>query len=171
MEQLLRKTSNMLFNMNYAGMVFAAFSFMRQSEEKKDVFQNTALFHFGFYINHLLLYQLKFKAYPYHLSVQLFNDCACSVTCLPMYILWARNDYHYYFDKPEGSGNVNELKKKREKQKEFAKSTTPSGVQIIDFDEAEESDHGTASGMNQVDISQVLSDIELKRAKIRQARD
>ena len=44
---------------------------------------------------------MKFRAYPYHLGLLVLNDSACLATCFPMYALWAKNDYHNYFDKVE----------------------------------------------------------------------
>ena len=50
----------------------------------------------------MLLQYCKFRAWPYHLPLQVVNDLGCSATCLPMYLLWAKNDFHNYFDKVEG---------------------------------------------------------------------
>ena len=110
MEHILRQTSAALFGLNYAGLFCATMSFIRQSEEKQDVFKRNALAHFAFYLNQMALTQLKFRAYPYHLALQVANDKACSMTCLPLYALWAKNDYHYYFDKVDGE-DANDIKK------------------------------------------------------------
>ena len=59
----------------------------------------TAAAHCGFLMNNYLLTYLKFKAFPHHLAIQVLNDFGCFITCFPMYALWAKNDYHKYFDK------------------------------------------------------------------------
>ena len=69
MEHLLRQSSALLFGVNYAGLICATLSFVRQSEAKQDVFKQTALAHFGFYCNYMLLGYCKFRAFPYHLSL------------------------------------------------------------------------------------------------------
>ena len=55
--------------MNYGGLVCATLSFIRQSEEKQDVFKKNAAAHFAFYANQMLLGYFKFGAYPYHLGL------------------------------------------------------------------------------------------------------
>ena len=71
--------------------------------------------HFAFYANSMLLTQLKFRAYPYHLGLLVLNDLACSMTCLPMYVLWAKNDFHNYFDKVDDDGGNSARISKRSK--------------------------------------------------------
>ena len=99
MEKLIRGTSSFLFGCNYAGIVCGAISFIRESEAKQNVFKLTAACHCGFLINNYLITFMKFRAYPYHLSLQVLNDFGCFITCFPMYALWAKNDFHKYFDK------------------------------------------------------------------------
>ena len=99
MEKILRNTSSFFFGCNYAGLVIAAISFIRESEEKQNVFKQTAAFHCGFLCNNYLLTYLKFKAYPHHLGIQVLNDLGCFLVCSPMYALWAKNDYHKFFEK------------------------------------------------------------------------
>ena len=101
MEHVLRNSSAFLFGLNYAGLFCAAFGFSRESEEKQIVFKQTAIVHFGFYVNTLVISHLKFRAYPYHLALQFATDLGCSLACLPLYTLWIKTDYHNYFDKAE----------------------------------------------------------------------
>lgn len=63
------------------------------------LFKQNAALHFGFLINNFLLTYLKFQAFPYHLSIQLLNDCACFTGCFPTYAVWAYHDVYNYFNK------------------------------------------------------------------------
>ena len=60
-----------------------------------------------------------------------------------MYALWAKNDYHNYFDKVEDTTSTTTESKEKKKDEE----------------------------VNQGDIQAILSDIELKRARMRHKRD
>ena len=151
MEYILRNSSAILFGVNYAGVICAACSFIRQSEEKQSVFHYTAGTHFIFYMNQMALTQLKFRAFPYHLGLQLLNDIGCSMSVLPMYALWAKNDYHHYFDKVDGP----ESSSKKNKEKSV------DGVKIMTAEDMSDEKDGERS------IQDVLSSIEVKRAKLR----
>ena len=149
--------------MNYAGLVCAAISFIRQSDEKRDVFNKTVLAHFFFYSNYMLLGYCKFRAYPYHLSLQLFNDMACSATCLPMYMLWAKNDFHNYFDKvDDGKTSPSRASSSRGKGQTSGSDGEITLIRAEDFNKDSSEKEGDVTSKR--DIEQLLSDIELKRA-------
>lgn len=44
---------------------------------------------------------LKFRAYPYHLSVQLLLDVGNTLCCLPTYVVWAKNELQSYLVKDQ----------------------------------------------------------------------
>ena len=102
MEKLVRKLSETLFGLNYIGIICGgAFTFVKASEQKQQVFKQTALKHCGFLINNYLLSFLKFRAYPQHLCIQLLNDSACFTACFPTYAVWAHNDVINYLKPPK----------------------------------------------------------------------
>ena len=74
-------------------------------------------------------------------------------------MLWAKNDYHHYFDRIEGSESMTTLKNK-------ARASSENGVQIIkaeNFNNNDASDEDDSNDKH-AEISQLLSNIELKRA-------
>lgn len=127
MEHILRSTSAFLFGLNYCGLLFPVFTFVRESDAKQQVFQGTLAAHFLFYMNGMLLSMLKFKAFPYHLGIQVLNDTGTTMTCLPMYVMWAKADYHKYFDKVEGEKPTMVRPQQRQ-------SGSAAHVQVMDAD-------------------------------------
>ena len=101
----------------------------------------------------MLIAHLKFRAYPYHLSLQVCNDLACSLACLPMYVLWAKNDFHNYFDKVENLSDVAAKNKRAE-----------MGVGEVKLMCAEDFGSKGSAQSSRGEVEQILSDIELKRA-------
>ena len=97
-----------------------------------------------------------------------------------MYALWAKNDYHHYFDKVDNTiGNSSDENPLTATKRQVKKAE--SEVKILsaeDFTKAQDDDdnnkeaaEGKDGSGSKSDIEQMLSDIELKRGKMRQARD
>ena len=94
MERVVRKLSETMFYANYVGIVVGgAFTFVKASDKKQSVFKKTAAIHCTFLFHNYLLSYLKFRAFPYHLSVQLLLDSGCLLGCFPTYSIWAYHDY------------------------------------------------------------------------------
>ena len=91
MEKLLRNTSSFLFGLNYAGLIFGAATFIKESDQKQFIFKQTAAIHFGFLCNNYLVTYLRFRAFPHHLSLQVLNDFGCFLACFPTYLFWIKH--------------------------------------------------------------------------------
>lgn len=53
-------------------------------------------------MNTFALSYMKFRAFPYHLSVQLVQDLGCAVGCYPTFAVWAYHDYlNLFYGKKE----------------------------------------------------------------------
>ena len=100
------------------------------------------------------------------------NDLGCTAACVPMYALWAKNDYHHYFDKVDDSQSLEKLQKIKQRSKTESSSSNDQ-VKVMSAEEigadSKETSEGASSSKSE--IEQILSDIELKRAKMRYARD
>lgn len=102
MEKVVRRASECLFVANYAGIVVGGgLTFMYAAERKQSMFLQTAALHGCFTLSVYGLTFLKFRAYPYHLGVQLLLDVGNTLACLPTYLVWAKNELQSYLVKDQ----------------------------------------------------------------------
>lgn len=102
MEKVVRACSESLFFLNMGALIAGgAFAFSKQSDRKINIFYPNAALHCVFHLNTFVLTYLKFRAFPYHLSIQLIGDIGCTIGCLPSYLVWMKHDYLYFFGKKQ----------------------------------------------------------------------
>ena len=85
------------------------------------------------------------------------------MTCLPLYALWAKNDYHYYFDKVEGDTSEGLSKAAGGSGDPTVKVMSDRDMVAADDDKKKKIKDG-GEPQSKAEIESILSQIELKRA-------